>query len=54
MRILTNKQALEILEHRWTKLVNPYCTDEELKQALDITINALQKETKKKRTLEQI
>ena len=39
---MNNKEALEILEHNWTKLVNPDCTDEELGQALDLAIKALQ------------
>ncbi len=39
---MTNEQALEILEHNWTKLVNPDCTDKELGQALDLAIKALQ------------
>ena len=38
---MTNEQAIEILEHNWTKLVNPDCTDEELGQALDLAITAL-------------
>lgn len=38
---MTNEQALEILEHNWTKLVNPDCTDEELGQVLDFAIKAL-------------
>ena len=46
---MTNEQALEILEHNWTKLVNPDCTDEELGQALDIAIKALEENEKIKR-----
>lgn len=45
---MTNEQALEILEHNWTKLVNPDCTDEELGQALDIAIKALEENEKLK------
>ena len=39
---MTNKEALEILEHNWTKLVNPDYTDKELGQALDIAIKVLE------------
>lgn len=39
---MTNEQALEILEHNWTKLVNLDYTDEELGQALDLAIKALE------------
>lgn len=39
---MNNEQALEILTHNWTKLVNPDYTDEELGQALDLTIKALE------------
>lgn len=39
---MTNKDALEILTHNWTKLVNPDCTDKELGQAQDLAIKALE------------
>ena len=39
---MKNEQALEILEHNWTKLVNPDCTDEELGHALELAIKAFE------------
>lgn len=39
---MNNEQVLEILEHNWTKLVNPDYTDEELGQALDLVLKAFE------------
>lgn len=41
---MTNKEALEILDHNWTRLVNSDYTDTELGQALDLAIKALEKD----------
>lgn len=39
---MTNKEALEILEHNWTRLVNPEYTGIKLGQAQDLAIKALE------------
>lgn len=41
---MTNKEALEILDHNWTRLVNSDYTDIELGQAQDLAIKALEKD----------
>lgn len=39
---MNNDKALEILDHNWTRLVNSDYTDEELGQAQDMAIEALE------------
>lgn len=39
---MTRDEALEILDHNWTRLVNPDYTDEELGKAQDMAIEALE------------
>lgn len=39
---MTRDEALEILDHNWTRLVNPDYTDEELGKAQDVAIEALE------------
>lgn len=36
---MDNEEAKEILDHNWTKLVNPDYSDEELGEALDVVLN---------------
>lgn len=38
---MNNKDAREILDHNWTKLVNPDYSDEELGEAQNLAIKAL-------------
>lgn len=42
---MTRGEALEILDHNWTRLVNPDYTDEELGKAQDMAIEALENES---------
>ena len=44
---MTNEEALEILDHNWTRLVNSDYTDIELGQAHDLAIKALKRPTGK-------
>ena len=39
---MTRSEALEILDHNWTRLVNPDYTDEELGKAQNMAIEALE------------
>jgi len=39
---MNNKDAREILDHNWTKLVNPDYSDEELGEAQNLAIKALE------------
>ena len=41
---MTRDEALEILDHNWTRLVNPDYTDEELGKAQNMAIEALSAE----------
>ena len=41
---MTRNEALEILDHNWTRLVNPDYTDEELGKAQNMAIEALKNE----------
>ena len=43
---MTNAEALEILDHNWTRLVNSDYTDEELGRAQDLAIEALKDKVK--------
>ena len=38
---MTRAEALDILEHNWTRLVNADYSDKELGEALNVSINAL-------------
>ena len=40
---MTRDEALEILDHNWTRLVNPDYTDEELGKAQNMAIEALER-----------
>lgn len=44
---MTNEEALEILDHNWTRLVNSDYTDIELGQAQDLAIKALEEKTRR-------
>ena len=39
---MNNREAKEILDHNWTKLVNPDYSDEELGEAQNLAIKALE------------
>ena len=39
---MTRNEALEILDHNWTRLVNPDYTDEELGKAQNMAIRSLE------------
>ena len=41
---MTREEAVDILEHNWTRLENHDYTEEELNEALDIAIKALEQE----------
>ena len=41
---MIRREALDILEHNWTRLVNPDYSDKELCEALDVAIKALEQE----------
>lgn len=42
---MNNREAIEILDHNWTKLVNPDYSDEELGEAQNLAIKALSEPT---------
>ena len=39
---MTTQEAIDILDHNWTKVVNPDYTDEELGKVLDMAIRSLE------------
>ena len=39
---MTREEAIDILQHHWTQIINPDYTDEEVNEALNIAIKALQ------------
>lgn len=41
---MTKRKAFDILEHNWTRLVNPDYSDNELNEALVIAMKALERE----------
>ena len=45
---MTRDEALEILDHNWTRLVNPDYTDEELGKAQNMAIEALEEVIERK------
>ena len=45
---MNNREAKEILDHNWTKLVNPDYSDEELGEAQNLAIKALEQTDKDK------
>lgn len=44
---MTREEALDILEHHWTQIINPDYTDKETNEALNVAIEALSQEPRK-------